>query len=218
MTIQLSYPNGRIVLTHPAPPSDDSATHRLYTHPHTLKYLPFWRGDKSLEQVTARRELRANDPEGFRDFRIHLVHPSPGSPDLIGTVGFIFTNHANDSSELGIIIAPEVHKAGYASEAIYLLLEHGFTSTEQGGVGLNRVQFTTAAMNTPMRRWLEDALGATHESTLREAWKSGDEYIDAIGYSILRREWDEGGAKARLSRRVEIAITTSASRPETLTT
>ncbi|KAG8904318.1 snoRNA-binding rRNA-processing protein imp4 [Tulasnella sp. 403] len=206
--IRLSLPNGRIELVWPPPPEDDPDTHALYTHPSILAALPFWSASTTLEQISARRKKRTNDPANYRDFRIHHRFPSQAShlPHLLGTVGYISLSSENCAAEAGIIIAPEVHRGGYASEAMLLLLEYGFKSIEEGGLGMNRIQFTTAAMNGAMRGWLESALGATQEGTLREAWKSGEEYIDAIGYSILRREWYEGGAKERLERRVQIAI------------
>lgn len=160
--IRLSLPNGRIELIHPPPPSDDPDTHIIYTHPHTLKHLPFWSPSQTLQQVSARRQLRSADPQHFRDFRIHHLPPyysaeSTGLPRLLGTVGFIFMEEENAlSSETGIIITPEAHRGGYATEALLLLLDHGFSSAKEGGLGYNRLTFTTAEMNMAMRGWLEN--------------------------------------------------------------
>lgn len=116
-------------------------------------------------------------------------------------------DHSSDSSEAGIVITPEEHHKGYATEAMYLLLEHGFSSLDVGGMALNRIKFTTARTNVAMRRWLDRVLGATEEGTFREAWKCWDGgYIDAVGYAILKRDWFEGGAKLRLAERVERVI------------
>ncbi|KAG8849791.1 hypothetical protein FRB96_000614 [Tulasnella sp. 330] len=220
MSIKLSYPDGRITLIHPPPPEDDLNTHLLYTHPHILKYLPFWTPEnQSLQSVTAKRAARTLDSDHFRQFAIYRINShhnnevaassGPQLPEFLGTIGFVYIQRHFDSSELGIILQPDAHRAGYAAEAIYLLLDHGFTLMEAGGLGFNRVIFTTAAMNTPMRGWLERALEATQESTQREAWKTATgEYIDAVVYSILRREW-VGGVKGKLAERVDRAIAKS---------
>lgn len=213
--IRLSLPNGRIELSWPPTLEDDHDVHKLYTDPRVLQYLPFWDPNASLESVIQRRTNRLTEPNQFRDFRIHHLPPhtpeSTGVPRLLGTVGFIFMSFENQATEAGIIIHPDAHRAGYASEALYLCLKHGFDSKEEGGLGFNRVLFTTAAMNKAMRGWLETALGAKHEGTLREAWKSGDEFIDAVQYSVLAREWFDGGSEQRLRQRVEGAIAKSKS-------
>ncbi|KAG8979613.1 hypothetical protein FRB94_011543 [Tulasnella sp. JGI-2019a] len=222
MSVELSYPNGRIRLIHPPPPSDDYNTHLLYTHPHTLKHLPIWSLEtQSLEKVASKRQARTLDPDHFKEFVIHRIinitdtnsnprtdHSVARPPVFLGTVGFVYMQRHFDTSELGIVLQPDAHRCGYAAEAVYLLLDHGFTPEGEGGIGLNRVVFTTAAMNVPMRGWLENALGATQESMLREAWKTGEGYIDAIGYSILRREWVRG-VRANLAARVDRAISKS---------
>ncbi|KAG9009688.1 hypothetical protein FRB90_008210, partial [Tulasnella sp. 427] len=212
--IRLSFPNGRIELSWPPTLADDEEAHALYTNPKVIQYLPFWNSSATLESVTQRRVNRLASPSEFRDFRIHHLAPlhtpsSTGLPNLLGTVGFIFMSPENRATEAGIIIHPEAHRAGYASEALYLCLKHGFDPEESGGLGFNRIMFITAAMNAAMRGWLEIALGAKHEGTLREAWKSGDEFIDAVQYSILAREWFEGGSEQRLRQRVEQAIAKS---------
>ncbi|KAG9048707.1 hypothetical protein FS837_012250 [Tulasnella sp. UAMH 9824] len=188
-SIRLSLPNGRIELSWPPTLEDDPDVHKLYTDSRVVQYLPFWDPNASLESVIQRRTTRL--------------------PNLLGTVGFIFMSLENRATEAGIIIHPEAQRAGYASEALYLCLKHGFDSKDEGGLGFNRIMFTTAAMNKAMRGWLENALGAKHEGTLREAWKSGDEFIDAVQYSILAREWFHGGSEQRLRQRVEEAITKS---------
>ncbi|KAG8891393.1 hypothetical protein FRB99_003622, partial [Tulasnella sp. 403] len=207
-SLRLSLPNGRIEITHPPSPDDDIPIHALYTHPKVLQSLPFWSPNTSLDEVTARREMRTQDPEHFRDFRIRHHGGGGGGDDgvLLGTVGYMFMSPENLSAEAGIVIAPEFHRSGYASEALYLLLEHGFAPLAEGGLEFNRVTFTTANTNVAMRAWLKNVLGATQESHLRQAWKGpGAEFIDATTYSVLSNEWFQG-AKSRLKKRVDEAI------------
>ncbi|KAG8891935.1 hypothetical protein FRC01_014439, partial [Tulasnella sp. 417] len=133
--IRLSLPNGRIELSWPPTLEDDPDVHKIYTDPRVLQYLPFWDPNASLESVIQRRTTRLTEPNQFRDFRIHHLLPhtaeSTGLPNLLGTVGFIFMSLENRATEAGIIIHPEAHRAGYASEALYLCLKHGFDSKDE---------------------------------------------------------------------------------------
>lgn len=55
MSHMLSFPNGRIFLKSPAPPEDDEATHRIYTHPLVLEQLPMWNPRATVDDVRERR-------------------------------------------------------------------------------------------------------------------------------------------------------------------
>ncbi|KAG8969675.1 hypothetical protein FRC03_001547 [Tulasnella sp. 419] len=195
--IRLSLPNGRIELVHPPPPEDDQAVVEISTHPLILQRLPFWSKHQTVEEAAKRRETRTSDPQHYRDFRVH-PHPRLGPTDLppvMGSAGFLDIDILNDVSQLGIVLHPHIHRAGYATEILLLLFDHGFASVESGGMGLNRIYLTTAYENVQMRGWLENVLGLKLEGVFKEAWKHRErgEYVDAVGYAILKREWEACG-------------------------
>lgn len=209
--VRLSLPKGRIELVYPQPAEDDGEAQKLFTHPLVLQYLPFWDPKATVDDIRARRESREKQPDVFMDMRIYHLPPhtpeSTGLPKLMGTTGFLNMWKTNRTTEAGIIITPEAHRAGYASETLFILFDYAFKPVENGGLGMNRISMTTAAMNTAMRGWLEKTMGATLESTYREAWRTRDgAFIDATGYSVLRKDWFEGGLRARLLAKVEKAI------------
>jgi len=205
--IRLSLPKGRIELVTPQHPEDDPERHAFFTHPAVTEYLPFL-ANLTVEDLKSRRESRITDPH-YMDFCIHHLPPhtpeSTGLPRVLGAIGYIKVSAENDSGEGGIIVHPDAHRLGIASEGFFLLLDFGFKPVSEGGCGFNRIAFTTAAKNTAMRGWME-MLGASQEATYRQAWRVGEKYIDAVGYAILRQEWIEGGARERLKVKVDAIL------------
>ncbi|KAJ7247892.1 acyl-CoA N-acyltransferase, partial [Mycena haematopus] len=118
---------------------------------------------------------------------------------LVGTVGISHIVPVFNSCEVGIIISPDYHRGGLATDALYTLLAYVFEEKK-----FHRAGFVTAANNVGMRGWLDKA-GATLEGTLREAWSDGNGgFTDVSMYSILEREWAET-VKPRLEVRINRA-------------
>ena len=193
-TTNLVSPTRRVKLI-PPNPADDEAVSILRSHPITRRYLPFLPPDLSIESIRLRREERAEDPD-LVDFYIYtLTEDAPESYAFAGIAGIFKIEAEHASCETGIILSPELHRAGYATEAMYLVLEYAF-----GEWGMHRMTFETAEANEAMRGWLERVLGATLEARKRECWRGLDgTYLDVFSYSILEWEW-RGGVREKLER------------------
>ena len=104
---------------------------------------------------------------------------------LIGNVGFFNLEWNNRCSEFGIFIGDKsVWNRGYGTEAVQLLLRHGFET-----LNLNRIYLRVYSTNPPAKRSYEKA-GFVLEGTLREAVYRHGKYADVHVMSVLRPEWD----------------------------
>lgn len=104
---------------------------------------------------------------------------------LIGNSGFFDLDHTAHSGEIGIMIGDKSHwNKGYGTEAMGLLLRHGFDT-----LNLNRIFLRVYADNRRAIRSYEKA-GFTLEGRLRQAVYKRGTYDDVLMMSVLRSEWD----------------------------
>lgn len=104
---------------------------------------------------------------------------------LIGNCNLMNFNDLARSSELGIAIGEKsLWNQGFGTEAMKLLIWHGFTN-----MNLNRIMLRVYASNPRAVRCYEKA-GMTKEATLREGHYRDGKFVDVLLYSILRSEWD----------------------------
>ncbi len=102
----------------------------------------------------------------------------------IGNTGLMNLEWVPRAAELGIFIGDKsVWNKGYGTEAVELLLAHGFQT-----FNLNRIYLQVFANNLRARRSYEKA-GFVLEGTLRQAVFRHGQYIDMLIMSILRSEW-----------------------------
>ena len=87
------------------------------------------------------------------------------------------------SAELGIVIGPSHQRHGFGKRAVSLALAFAFRET-----GAHRVWAGVLGNNAPALRFFK-AAGFAEEGRAREARLEGDEWIDYVYFSILRREW-----------------------------
>ncbi|KAF9012433.1 acyl-CoA N-acyltransferase [Cyathus striatus] len=196
-TITLTSPTGRLKL---APPSsaDDDAVSVLRTLPRIRQYLRFLPETMTAYEAGVRRESRSNDAR-IMDFHIHLLDDN-GSYSLAGMSGLFNIDRANESCETGILVHPNTHGKGIATEALYTLLEYIFEKEK-----FHRVTFETGADNAPMLQWLDLVAKAKLEAKRRDCWKNMDgSYSNVMGYSILAHEWN-GYVKLNLETRLRSA-------------
>jgi RimJ/RimL family protein N-acetyltransferase len=86
--------------------------------------------------------------------------------------------------EVGIELYEDADRGrGYGAEAVRQLVDRLFARE-----GAERVQASTAADNTAMRRVLEK-LGFVYEGTLRAFMPAGDGRDDYVMYAVTRPEW-----------------------------
>jgi RimJ/RimL family protein N-acetyltransferase len=104
---------------------------------------------------------------------------------LIGDIGFFHIEWDNRCAEFGIAIADKsVWNKGYGTEAVELLLRHGFES-----LNLHRIYLRVFSTNPRAKRSYEKA-GFVLEGTQREAVYRHGKYADVHMMSVLRPEWD----------------------------
>ncbi|KAF5390494.1 hypothetical protein D9757_005240 [Collybiopsis confluens] len=174
---------GRIKLIQAAE-EHDAAYAALRSHPITRKHLHFLPEQCSVDDIRQLRESRAAD-ETCHQFNI-LWCEKDGETKFIGATIAFHIDIAQRSCETGILISPDVHRTGVATDTFYTLFSYVFEVLE-----MHRVYLKTDAGNEGMRGWLENVAGARLEMQEKEAWvdmRSGA-YTDVVGYAILEWEW-----------------------------
>ncbi len=141
-------------------------------------HLPFSMADeeKWLESIGSREQaekplaIERRDGDGWR---------------LIGNCSFFHIEWPNRAAEFGIMIGDKsIWNKGYGSEAVRLILGHGF-----GTLNLNRIYLRVHSTNPRARRVYEKA-GFVLEGTLRQAVYQRGGYADVHFMGVLRSEWD----------------------------
>jgi RimJ/RimL family protein N-acetyltransferase len=104
----------------------------------------------------------------------------------IGNMGLFDFNHKARSAEVGIMIGNrEYWNQGYGTEAMTLLLKHGFET-----LNLNRIMLQVYEDNPRAIRCYEK-VGLVHEGRLRKARYHNGRYWDVLNMGILREEWNQ---------------------------
>jgi RimJ/RimL family protein N-acetyltransferase len=102
----------------------------------------------------------------------------------IGNIAIKKIDRVNRSAELAIIIGDKNYwNKGAGSEAYKLLIEYGFNT-----LNLNRISSGQTSGNKGMIRVCEK-IGMKKEGQLREVLYKNGEYLDAVIYSILKKDY-----------------------------
>ncbi len=102
----------------------------------------------------------------------------------VGNCGFHAIEWRCRSSEVGIFIGDKAYwNRGYGTEAMRLLLKHGFET-----LNLNRIFLRVHEDNLGAIRSYEKA-GFIHEGRFRQAEFKDGRYKDLLFMSVLRSEW-----------------------------
>jgi len=141
--ITLTSLTGRLKLV-PPNAADDMAVSVLRSHPITRRYLRFLPEHFSVDEARIRREKIAAD-DRIIDFHAHLQN-NDGTTTFIGMLGLLDIDVLNDSCAVGILVSPDHHRAGIATEVLYTLLNFVFEDRK-----LHRVKFETGADNDMMQ-------------------------------------------------------------------
>lgn len=105
---------------------------------------------------------------------------------LIGNCGMFGIDKRVRSAEVGIMIGEkEYWNQGYGTEAMQLLLKHGFDT-----LNLNRIFLRVYETNPRAIRSYEKA-GYVHEGRQRQSQYIDGEYVDDFIMSVLRDEWQQ---------------------------
>lgn len=104
--------------------------------------------------------------------------------ELVGSIGFIEWNKADNNAEIGYFVTPAQRNKGYATEACRAVVDFGFKKMK-----LHRITIGHAKGNKASQKVIKK-IRAKYEGTLREFVRTGDgKYKDSLRYSILAREW-----------------------------
>jgi RimJ/RimL family protein N-acetyltransferase len=103
----------------------------------------------------------------------------------IGNIGLIEINRRTRSAEVGIMIGEKSEwNKGYGTEAMELMLQHGFNT-----INLNRVSLRVHETNPRAIRAYEKA-GFVHEGCYRQGEYINGQFVDLFFMSALRSEWE----------------------------
>jgi diamine N-acetyltransferase len=132
-------------------------------------------------------EGRKRPPEEH-NLVIEITQPGQDSATtawkMIGGTGFFNLNNRNHCAELGIMIGDKsAWNQGYGTEAVRLLVKHGFNT-----LNLNRIYLRVLENNPGAIRAYEKA-GFTHEGRLRQSEYRDGRYSDLLVMSILKEEF-----------------------------
>ncbi|HWQ83552.1 MAG TPA: GNAT family protein [Anaerolineales bacterium] len=104
----------------------------------------------------------------------------------VGNCGFHNIDWRARAAEVGIFIGEKsLWNQGYGSEAMRLLLAHGFST-----LNLNRIALDVYETNPRAIRSYEK-VGFVHEGRKRQAMFKDGKYFDILIMSVLRAEWKE---------------------------
>ena len=104
----------------------------------------------------------------------------------IGNMGFFDFDHHARSAEAGIMIGNKAYwNQGYGTEAMTLLLKHGFET-----LNLNRIMLRVYQDNPRAIRCYEK-VGYIHEGRMRKARYWNGQYLDILIMGVLKEEWDQ---------------------------
>ena len=103
----------------------------------------------------------------------------------IGNCGFMNIDWRCRSGEMGIFIGEkQLWNQGYGTDAMRLLLRHGFDT-----LNLNRIALDVYDTNLRAIRSYEK-VGFVHEGSKRQAIFRDGKYCDILQMSVLRQEWE----------------------------
>ncbi|GGF99577.1 GNAT family N-acetyltransferase [Paenibacillus aceti] len=107
---------------------------------------------------------------------------------LIGSCGFnTWELSGAYRGEIGYDLGRAYWRQGYMTEALRLLLNHGFLT-----MGLNRIEALVDPRNEGSQKILE-YFTFQNEGCLREYQRTGEGFVDLYLYSLLRREYEAVG-------------------------
>jgi putative hydrolase of HD superfamily len=147
---------------------------------------PYYRSTAAEDIPAVIARIRARIESGnFSTPRQNLVITQPEHNRLIGQVSRYWISEETNWLAVGIsIYNPELWSQGYGTEALGLWMTYLFDALPE----IVRLDLQTWSGNTGMMR-LASKLGYQLEGRFRKARIVAGEYHDALGYGILREEW-----------------------------
>jgi len=161
-----------------------------------LPKFVYWLNDPEVTQgLSIRLPLSIDEEESW--YEQVLKQPAEERPlcievkledgwQLIGNCGLFTIDWRNRNAEFGIFIGDKSSwNQGYGTEAVRLILEHGFST-----LNLHRI-FLRVMADNPRAINVYEKIGFVHEGSHREAEFHGGKYHDMLFMGMLRSEWDK---------------------------
>lgn len=160
--------------------SDSKAIYRNFAHPDVVKYydLELFTDESQAATLIHNWIKRRDSGTGMR-WAICLQN----SEELIGTIGFVDINKPNKSSGIGYEIHPDHWGNGIITEAVSVILKHGFEDR-----AFHRIWAITYPGNKASQKVLTKN-GMQYEGTMRQSAFEKGEYVDEAFFGILRSDW-----------------------------
>ena len=157
--------------------SDSSSLFKIWSDPDVTKFMNvscMTNEKQAKDMITLLNDL-AQDNKAIR-FSIIKTE----SNEIIGSCGFNSLDFENAKAEIGYDMAKSFWGRGYASEAIYSLLDYAFTSLQ-----MNRIEAKVEPENVNSIKLLQK-LNFTFEGTLRQYESVDDNDLNI--YSKLKSD------------------------------
>lgn len=167
----------------PFEPSDRPAYDAYHTRPEVYRFLyaPVPDEDALAEQFAAAMSTRLEeDGDTLRLAVIRLLDSS-----LLGEVLLKMANKAALQGEVGYIFNPTYAGAGYATEAVRMMLEHGFSRCGFHRIFARLDPLNTGSVGVVERLQLRREAHFLQNDRFDGTW--GDEFI----YALLKAEWED---------------------------
>lgn len=118
-----------------------------------------------------------------RDGRIDLAVTAGGQDEYLGVIVLSEIDEVRGSAVLRLSMRPGSRGRGYGGEAIGLVLELAFE-----GLGLHRIGCDVLSINS-RALGVYRSVGFTVEGRLRDAYRDGDGFCDAIVMGLLEDDY-----------------------------
>lgn len=159
--------------------SDAPSVLKWMNDPETTRFLGYgFSRPRTLEEVTETLEMRIGGDLTGESFAI--VDADTGA--YAGQCDLLLPDEKAKKAEIAIVLLPEYRGKGAGTQAMQLLMEHGFRRYD-------RLYLKCAAANLPARK-LYEKLGFQREGILRKDMKIGDDVVDTVIYGMLKEEYE----------------------------
>jgi RimJ/RimL family protein N-acetyltransferase len=148
--------------------------------------------DPELRLLTGSNDLSFGDVTDWYETRneqtdrLDLAVTDRRTGECVGEAVLNEWSPNNRSCSFRIAIGPRGRGRGLGTEAVRLIVGHGFEK-----LGLHRISLEVYAFN-PRARHVYEKVGFVEEGTLRDALHHNGAWVDATVMSILAREWHRG--------------------------
>jgi RimJ/RimL family protein N-acetyltransferase len=168
---------GELVRLRPIEVRDAAGMWEIVTDPHSRRVT-------GMTTTYTRHQIERWCAEvGAADGRIDWAVTAGGADDYLGEIVLDHIDEGRGSANLRLSMRPAMRGRGYGTEAIGLVLGLAFD-----GLGLHRVGLDVLAIN-PRAQALYEGVGFRVEGRLREAYRDGDRWCDAVVLGILEDEF-----------------------------